>query len=175
MKVDSSRSIAARSSLRRSLHALQLLIDTVSAQHNLSFQQVVDLLHSQGESMDLFVPVSIFRERRLGIMEVLTKYLHEEKSLGFSKIAKRLGRDQRVVWMTYSKAKKKMPEALVFEDSEFAIPISIFSTKKHGPLEALSIYLRDTFDLSFKEIGDLLSRDNRSVWACYHKKKKTNG
>lgn len=57
---------------------------------------------------------------------------------------------------------------------ELSIPLSIFSHHLH-PAEALCKYLKENEHLSNREIAQLLSRNNKSVWATYQraiKKKK---
>lgn len=43
-----------------------------------------------------------------------------------------------------------------------SIPISIF--KNNSPLESLVKYLKDSLNLSLKEISTLLNRDHRTIW-----------
>ncbi|MEM2090038.1 MAG: hypothetical protein QXL88_03065, partial [Candidatus Pacearchaeota archaeon] len=54
-----------------------------------------------------FVPISIFAERRLSILESLVRYL-KEKNLTYAEIAKLLNRDQRNIWTINSRARKKL-------------------------------------------------------------------
>jgi predicted DNA-binding protein (UPF0251 family) len=53
------------------------------------------------------VPVSLFSNRGLGALESLAVYLHTEKALKYSQIARILHRDQRTIWTVCSRAKKK--------------------------------------------------------------------
>ncbi len=59
------------------------------------------------EEERLLVPLSIFSDRRLSVLESVVKHLKEE---GFrnSEIAKLLGKDQRNIYTLYSRAKKKL-------------------------------------------------------------------
>ncbi|MEM2018117.1 MAG: hypothetical protein QW585_02805 [Candidatus Pacearchaeota archaeon] len=54
-----------------------------------------------------FVPISIFADRRLSILESLVRYL-KEKNLTYAEIAKLLNRDQRNIWTINSRARKKL-------------------------------------------------------------------
>jgi len=54
---------------------------------------------------------------------------------------------------------------------QIKLPISIFN-KKLGMLEAASLYLKDTLNLSFNEIAELLQRDYKTIWTSYNKAKK---
>ena len=55
--------------------------------------------------------------------------------------------------------------------SELTLPLSIFSLPLQ-PAEALCKYLKENEKLSYKEIGLLLSRNEKSVWATYQRAKK---
>lgn len=56
---------------------------------------------------DIFVPISIFGDRKLGILESLILHLKDTKGLRMPRIASILGRDNRIIWTTYLRAKKK--------------------------------------------------------------------
>ena len=52
------------------------------------------------------VPVSIFRDRTLSVLEALVLYL-KNTGLTFKEISLHLNRDQRTIWTVYNRAKKK--------------------------------------------------------------------
>lgn len=58
------------------------------------------------------VPLSVFRNRTLGVQENLVIYLKDDSGLGlsFHDIAAALKRDDRTVWTAYHRAKKKAGE-----------------------------------------------------------------
>ena len=58
------------------------------------------------EKSELEIPVSIF-DHKLSALESLVYYLHDELNLKFSQIAKLIHRDQRTIWTSYSRARKK--------------------------------------------------------------------
>ncbi|MEK6893667.1 MAG: hypothetical protein AABX07_05705, partial [Nanoarchaeota archaeon] len=58
------------------------------------------------EKVFLVLPVSIFKDRNLTILESIVIYL-KKKGLKYNEIAKLLNRDQRNVWTIHSKAEKK--------------------------------------------------------------------
>ena len=58
------------------------------------------------EKSELEIPVSIFNDK-LSALESLVYYLHDELNLKFSQIAKLIHRDQRTIWVSYSRARKK--------------------------------------------------------------------
>ena len=59
------------------------------------------------ENSKIFVPLTIFEDRRLSVLEVLVEYLKEKRHLTFHQIALMTNRDDRTVWTCYNRAKKK--------------------------------------------------------------------
>lgn len=53
------------------------------------------------------IPISIFSNRKLSILESLVSYLKETQGLKFSQIASLTDKDQRTIWTSYSRARKK--------------------------------------------------------------------
>jgi len=58
------------------------------------------------DDFSLTIPISLFKNRRLSVLEHIVFYL-KEKSMKFSDIARVLKRDPRTVWTVYNRAKKK--------------------------------------------------------------------
>ena len=58
-------------------------------------------------SDSILIPVSIFEDRRLGVLGVLVKYLRDELKLRNSEVAGLLNRDSRTVWSVYARVKSK--------------------------------------------------------------------
>ena len=52
------------------------------------------------------------------------------------------------------------------------LPIEVFQDRAVSVLEAIAEYLRDSNQLSFREIAVLLNRDERTVWTVYSRAKK---
>jgi len=59
------------------------------------------------EESTVKIPLSIFKDRSLSILESLAEYLKEELNLRYCKIAVLLNKDQRTIWTVYNRAKKK--------------------------------------------------------------------
>ena len=59
----------------------------------------------------LIVPLSLFSERRLSILESLCIYLKENFNLTYHKIALIISRDDRTVWTVVNRAKQKLKKA----------------------------------------------------------------
>ena len=54
-----------------------------------------------------FVPVSVFTNRKLSVLEAIVGYLKDRFELRYSEIALLLNRDERNVWAVYAKFRKK--------------------------------------------------------------------
>jgi hypothetical protein len=124
------------------------------------------------------IPLSLFSHRKLGALEIVVKYLKENLELKYSRIAQLMNRDPRTVWATYKKAKDKEKEKFTIKEDKYQIPINIFLNRKLGPLEALTLYLKDELKLSFQQISTMLNRNYRTIWLTYHnalKKKEEKG
>ena len=59
---------------------------------------------------DLFIPIMIFQDKKLSVLENLTSYLKENYKLTYRKVAKLLNRNERTIWTVYHRAqiKRKM-------------------------------------------------------------------
>lgn len=124
------------------------------------------------------IPLSLFADRKLGVLETLVKCLKENYALKYSRIAKILNRNDRTVWATYEKAQKKNNEKFILREEKYLVPCNAFLDRNLGPLEALSIYLHDELHLSFKEIARQLKRNYRTIWLSYRnglRKKENKG
>ena len=55
----------------------------------------------------IHIPLEIFKQRKLTILEAIVHYLHEIKNMKFSEIGRLLERDERNVWTIHSRAMKK--------------------------------------------------------------------
>ncbi|MBU0894114.1 MAG: hypothetical protein KKF48_01455 [Nanoarchaeota archaeon] len=78
---------------------------TIWASYNKSKQKQKATLKIK--KSNIFIPISIFKNRKLTILESLTIYLRKQ-DLNYGEIAKILNRDQRNIWTIYSKAMKKI-------------------------------------------------------------------
>ena len=60
------------------------------------------------EEKGISIPLNIFRNRRLSILESIVNYLKIDKGLKNSEIAEMLDRDSKNIWTLYSRVKKKL-------------------------------------------------------------------
>lgn len=58
----------------------------------------------------LYIPVTVFQDRRVGVLEATVIYLKDEKLLSYTQIAEALNRDDRTIWTSYHQGKKKKGE-----------------------------------------------------------------
>jgi len=73
---------------------------------------------------------------------------------------------------------KKEAEKHNFEEknlSEIKIPISVLSDRSLATLEAVVVYMKDTLNLTYHQIAELLNRDDRTIWTCYNRAAKKRG
>ena len=157
--------------LKKNLEAIDIFITSVSKTYSLDYQEVIGLLSQKEKLQSALIPTFILRDRKLGILESVTKYLKENLELPYRKIAGMLNRDDRVVWVTYNKALEKKKEKFVISEPNYWLPVSVFTDKELGPLESISKYLVENAKMEYSEIAKLLNRDSRSVWSCYRKSK----
>jgi predicted DNA-binding protein (UPF0251 family) len=140
--------------------------------HQLSEAELDALLRHAKAEHETLVPATLFADDKLAPLEAVTKYLHENKRLRFTDIGHLLNRDQRVIWTTYSHAKKKRPEALTPAATEHLIPARLIADRKRSVLETLALHLHDVQHLTFAQIARLLRRDDRTIWTVYNRARK---
>ncbi len=127
------------------------------------------------ENLKKAIPSSLFSNRNMGSLEIISKYLKENQSLTYAQISKITNRNPRTIWTSYNNAKNKRKQRFNIKNEKYQIPCEIFSQRSQGPLEAIVIYLKDEKKLSFKEISKILKREYSTIWISYKNgKRKTN-
>ncbi|MBA3064779.1 hypothetical protein FP803_05055 [Candidatus Woesearchaeota archaeon] len=119
------------------------------------------------------LPVFIFKNNSLSALETIVKYLKEEHNLSYAEISRLLNRSSKTIWITYQRAKKKMPKKLKGK-SDIFIPVEIFQNRKFSVLENLVSYLKQEQSISYKEIAKLINRNYRTVLTVYRRFRKKN-
>ena len=162
--------------LDKEIDAINTFVQAILEKNDISFNKLVEILRQKrGEKTVIKVPCCIFKERSLGILEALTKYMKEDLDLKYKEIASLLNRDNRVIWMTYNNARKKLKKRLAADKETIWIPVFIFTDKKFGLLESLTRYLKEDIEMTNHQIARALNRDNRTIWTSYSRaKKKSN-
>jgi len=159
--------------LRENLKAIESFISTVGNLYNISDDELIrTLLKRNQDRKETAIPSTILQNRNLGVLEIICKYLKENCSHSFKDIASMLSRDQRVVWMSYNSARKKMKELFFIGDPKVWVPVKALNEKNLGMLQLICRYLKDNLGLSYHEIAVLLNRDDRTIWTAYNKAKK---
>lgn len=111
---------------------------------------------------EILIPSSIF-SKSLSPLETVVKYLKENKRRSLKDIAKLLNRAKSNIYNTYKKAKNK--PTIVMGPTDYFIPLSTYRDKK-TVLKATVYYLKQQ-NLSFRQIGKLLQRNERTIWTVY--------
>ena len=133
-------------------------------------EEFIDFL-KQRRSKQEDIPVSIFSNDKLTVLEAVVKYLREELSFSYSRIASIIKRKEGPVGVTYRKAKSKMPEKLDTSSRE-GIPLGIFS-RRLSCFESVVLYL-DKKGMETKEIAWLLRRNYRTIWTINKRARRKN-
>jgi hypothetical protein len=124
----------------------------------------------EDSQVEMQIPCSIF-SMEIGMLESIVKYLHEDCGLGFNGISAILKRSQNNIAVSYRNSKAKMPARFGKMPPSLNIPLDIFS-KKHTCFESICLYLKDSCNLPYHDIGNLLGRDERTIWTIYRRAKQ---
>ena len=142
----------------------EIMVERLKEKYKISKKDILDLIREK-----INIPSTIF-SKELGALESITKYMKENLKMSYREIAKELGRDERTIWTAYKKANEKQKEPLKIKETKIFFPISAFENKKLTVLESMIIYLKEK-GFNFKEIADMLDRDQRNIWTIYSKAK----
>ncbi|MBI4150907.1 hypothetical protein HY492_02165 [Candidatus Woesearchaeota archaeon] len=143
--------------------------------HKLTHAEVADLLNEAKQHEATMLPINIFQTEHLSALEAIVKFLKETKGLTFHDIATILNRNDRTIWTTYAKSRKKMLAHFHLLPSKYHVPAKLFATRKLSVLETITTYLRHTLGLTLHDIAQLLNRDDRTIWTvCSRADKKVN-
>lgn len=156
------------------------LLDTLSylKDQGLSPEEIIEFVNKSLKveaKEEVKVPISVFKNDKLGSLETIVKYLRENLLLSFKQIASLTNRNDVALAVSYRNAKKKLSDRFVEEISPYHIPISILQNRKLSVLENIVSYLKDTFGLAYHKIALLLNRDDRTIWTVYQRAKKKHG
>ena len=167
MKKPYIRSKGTRIALDLRLQENLILKEYLKKKLQLSDQEIQNIIE---RGKEILLPVSIFRNK-LSTLEIIVKFLKENKNLTFSEISRLLNRDERTIWHAYRRAARKKIEITV-ADSDLTIPVSLFATRKYSPLETVVAYLKDSQQLKLNEIAALLNCSPKTIWTVYNRKQR---
>lgn len=179
-KIKASEEKRKKKSMKKLLESLDGVLEGVSGGDYIGEEELTKLLIERVKRVyvrkrEVMIPLGIF-SKKLGALEALTKYLKENLDMKYSEIGRLLVRDERTIWSSYDKAKKKMGVGFVVGKIGLEIPISEFSDNRLTILERIVVYLKDGMQKKYSEISEIIDRDQRNVWGTYSKaKKKLNG
>lgn len=127
------------------------------------------------EEKDILIPVTIFNKELSGL-EAICKYLKENLSLTNKEIAKQLNRSEKTIWQAYQSSKEKSPAQYVVAATQYTVQVSALHSRSLSVLETIVKHLKESFNLSYHAIAQLLMRDDRTIWTVYQRAlKKTHG
>jgi hypothetical protein len=155
-----------------SFKILKIVAKDLSERYRISPLEIFNAVNDS--SLD-GLPAEIFSFRKLSCLEAAVKYLKENKGKKLTEIGQTLNRDSRTAWNTYRNAKRKMAEELAISSSRISIPCSALRDRRYSLLESICSYLKETAMLSNKQIAELLSRDNRTIWTVCNRSKIKKG
>jgi len=135
---------------------------------------LASIVFSLKEGLSNTIPISVFDNDRLSTFEAVAKYMKEVLKLRFVDIGSSLNRSDKTIWVTYSKARKKMPSAFSSLVSDINVPIASLSDRKFTIFESLVLYLKDK-DFTNHQVASMLRRDDRTIWSEYDRAKKKRG
>ena len=147
---------------------LEAFVSHLRNDHVLKDKEINALLAEAKHHHETLLPINIFQTDSLSSLEAIVKYLKENKHLTFHDIALILKRDDRTIWATYAKARKKMLTHYNLAPSKYLVPASIFAARKLSVLVTLASYLK-SLQLSLHEIALLLNRDDRTIWTVINR------
>lgn len=119
-----------------------------------------------------YIPISIFKNRKLSSLEAIAKYCRENRRFSFRKTGNLLNRSQFTMASSYHVACKKFRGKLSARISEFDIPASAISNRKLSVLENIVAHLKRNHGLKLSEIARMLSLDQRTIWTVYARANK---
>ena len=147
-------------------------MDILKSDFDYSYEKILSSINRK----EILIPLKVFKTK-LSPAESLVKYLKENCNLKLSQIAALINRDQRGIWLTYNNSVKKHKQLFIIQNPKYLIPISIFSNRKLSILENLVFYLIKTYNLTIKQITELLTKKSSTIWSIKNRiktKLKTN-
>ena len=111
----------------KELSSLETICKYLKENQNLSYHEIAVLLNRNDRTIwttynnskkklpvlfpitksEYYLPISIFKERKLAVLESIAVYLKDSQGLTFHEIAVLLNRNDRTIWTVYNRGKKK--------------------------------------------------------------------
>ena len=144
------------------------VLELIKTQFNISSDDLAKLLMSN----EILVPIKIFAERKLSLLQSLVKYLKENKNHTNKNISDLLIKDNRSIWSAYEKAKQRKVEVFTITKNELNVPLSIFKDKD-SLLGPLVLYLK-SLGFSNRNIAEKLNRGETTISTIYRRSLQKN-
>ncbi len=94
--------------------------------------------------------------------------------MGYMQIAEVLHKNPGPVGVIYRNAKKKFADAFSVSHENIMIPFSAFYPEL-TVFESVVYYLKDNYNLKYKNVAQLLKRNERTIWTIYQRARKKLG
>ena len=150
---------------------LKQLLQQLQKNNNLQLPELIQLF--QEAKQEQLIPLSIFSST-LYPAEALCKYLHEQEHLSYHEIAVVLKRNERSVWASCQRARKKLRSAFIVNDENYLLPLSLFQNPFLTLLESVVLYLHTTYNLTNPQIAKLLHKSPNSMAVLLKRAREKN-
>jgi hypothetical protein len=144
----------------KTIDALKILIREISKKHEVSIEEILVSLKEEKQTDE--IPISLFYNDA-GYLELISVYSKDILKYNFAKIASILNRDQRTIWTSYNKCRKKISQ-LKIEKTKTTIPLNVFSNRKFSTFENMVLFLSK--NRSIMEISTILKKDYKTIWTA---------
>ncbi len=123
-------------------------------------------------SQQPIIPLSIFLDRNVSVLEALCEYLKEEYNLSFAAIGRLANRDERNIWTAYTRAKEKRKHRMPTTNFDVTFPLSAVRDRSLSIFESIIVYLRDKKGISNNNLAAACNRSAKTISTVYTRAKK---
>lgn len=139
---------------------LKLILQQLQQEKKIPVEELLKIYYQSQKEKTL--PLSIFAQK-LPPTAALCKYLSENEELSNREIAKILHLQEKSVWATLARAKRKMKAKFSFGEEKYILPLSLFSHPSLSLLESVVSYLHQIYHLKNPQIAKLLHKSPNSI------------
>jgi DNA-directed RNA polymerase specialized sigma24 family protein len=150
------------------LNAVRLIVSHLKQKDEVTEQEIKELLQSKDEGHH--IPLQLFEHEKLSSLEIVSKYLHENKNLSFRQIGQLLQRDERTIWTTVKNARKKLSTPFITTAPAPSFPAHILTNRNYSVLEAIVLHLSHAY--SVRELARLLRKPYSTIWVTLQKARR---